>query len=283
MRKWGYILLLFIAAACGEEELQVSNLNNGKILACGHGGAGFQSYTNPFPTNSASSIQRAIDGLGADGVEVDVQMTTDKKLFLYHNNQLESMTDCSGCIAGKNAEDVAPCKYNRDFNVSQFSDEYVITLESVLSRYVSYEKRPIIYLDMREGNECDPSKAPDEDTLANEVVKMIHKYDGRDWLYVISSSVTLLQKIGRRDADIKLYLDGAPSSIDDVAANGFDGLCTNNDEITAEQVSSAHAKGIEIVLFNIKTREGTLEAIRKSPDAIQSDNLDLLLEVLRDE
>lgn len=284
MRAWGYIsmLALLLLTACSEDELQVSNLNNGKILACGHGGAGFQSYTNPYPTNSLSSIARAIEGLGADGVEVDVQMSADKKFFLYHNDELESLTDCVGCIPGMTAEDISPCRYNRDFGISQFSNEPVVPLETVLERYVGYTERPLIYLDLRESNECDPARAPHPDTLAGEVVKIIHKYDGLSWIYVISRSADLLNRIGKLDKEIKLYLDGPVTVISEAVRYGFDGICTNNDNITAGQVSAAHAKDVEIVLFNIKTREGILEAISKNPDAIQSDNLDLLVEVLNE-
>jgi glycerophosphoryl diester phosphodiesterase len=284
MKGWRIISILavLVLTACNEDDLQVNNLNNGKILACGHGGAGFQSYTNPYPTNSLSSIRRAIEGLGADGVEIDVQMSADKKLFLYHNDELESLTDCMGCIPGMSSADILPCRYNRDFGVSQLSDEKVVLLETVLSKYATYAKRPVMYLDLREHNECDPSAAPNADTLVTEVVKIIHKYDGKSWIYVISGSADLLRKIARHDAGIKIYLDGPASAIDDAVKNGFDGICTNNDNITEAQVSAAHAKGAEVILFNVKTREGTLEAIRKSPDAIQSDNLDLLMEILRD-
>lgn len=284
MKKWKCISLLFLLSlvACSEDDLKVNNLNNDKILACGHGGAGFQSYTNPHPTNSLSSVKRAIEGLGADGVEVDVQMSADKKFFLYHNDELESLTNCIGCIPGMTTGEIAPCRYNRDFGVSQFSDEPVIMLETILVRYVDYAKRPVIYLDLRENNDCDPSAAPNLDTLASEVVKVIHKYDGAEWLYVISSSVDLLKKIGRHDPAIRLYLDGSADAVDEVVKNRFKGLCTNNDGITSEQINAAHDKGVEIVLFNIKTREGTLEAIRKSPDVIQSDNLELLMEMLKE-
>lgn len=278
-----FVLLMgavsMLIAGCRKEEIEAER----DILACGHGGCGFQSYSNPYPSNSFGSITRAIDGLGADGVEIDVQMSADRELFLYHNEELESMTTGTGCIPGLRGEEVLKSRYNRDFGVSQFSDEYVISLEAILSRYASYPKKPVIYLDLRHTNRCDESKTPNADTLAFEVVKMIKKYEGASWLYVISSSYEVLNTIKKYDNTIRLYLDGGGSeAIRTADEHNFDGIVSNNDHITKEQVKQAHSKGMQVVLFNVKTREGTLDAVRKAPDAIQADNLELLLEILRE-
>lgn len=278
-----FVLLLgvigVLISGCKKEETRLER----NILACGHGGSGFQSYSNPYPSNSFGSVTRAIDGLGADGVEIDVQMSADRELFLYHNEELESMTTGTGCIAGLKGDVVLQSRYNRDFGVNQFSDEYVIKLETILSRYSSYTKKPVIYLDLRHTNRCDPSRTPNADTLAYEVVKMVRKYEGASWLYVISSSHELLNIIRKYDNTIRLYLDGGGSeAIQTADENNFDGIVSNNDHITREQVKQAHSKGMQVVLFNVKTREGTLDAVRKGPDAIQADNLELLLEILRE-
>jgi glycerophosphoryl diester phosphodiesterase len=276
------ILMVTLIAACKKETLEIDNLH-GKILATGHGGCGFQSYSNPYPTNSMSSITRAIDGLGADGVEVDVQMTIDKKLVLYHNETLESATGCSGCIPGRTADEVLSCRYNKDFNVS-LADEPLILLETVLQHYSGYSQKPLIYLDLRDDNPCDPAHAPNLDTLANEVVKMVQKYNGASWVYVIANTTSLLEKVRKLDPSLKLYLDGnaKSSSLPEAVSSSLQGYVVSNDDITAQQVQYAHENGLEVVIFGTKTREGIISAVKKSPDAIQADNLELLLEVLRD-
>lgn len=280
MKGKGLLLvwMVIMIVACKKE-----GLDTGKILATGHGGCGFQSYSNPYPSNSMSSIVRAIEGLGADGVEVDVQMTSDKKLVLYHNETLESATSCSGCIPSKTSAEVLSCEYNRDFNVS-LAEERIILLETILQRYFSFSQKPLIYLDLRDDNPCDPSNIPHPDTLASEVVKMIRKYNGADWIYVIANTTAILEKIHKYDPSVRLYLDGNANaaSLPEAVSSGLHGYVVNNNDITAQQVDYAHEHGLEVVVFGTKTREGILSAIKKNPDAIQADNLELLLEVLRD-
>jgi glycerophosphoryl diester phosphodiesterase len=281
MKRIAGLLALAIAltVGCKKEELEADH----NILACGHGGSGFQSYSNPYPANSMSSIQRAIEGLGADGVEVDVQMSADKKLFLYHNNELESMTGCTGCIPGMNSADIMQCKYDRDFGVNQFSDEKIALLESVLERYSKYPQKKIIYLDLRINNECDPSKAPNLDTMASEIVKMIHRYDALNWVHVISNSTDMLSIARKYERGLRLYFEGnGEEALAAARQNKFHGIVSGNDSITKQHVDLARENGIRVVIFKVKTREGTLSAIRKGPDAIQADNLELLLEMLHE-
>ena len=97
-RKYIYLLsaaLTLASTGCRKPDIHnIKNLNNGKIMIIGHGGSGFQSVINPLPTNSAASVSKALDELEADGVELDVQLTADKQLILYHDARLESQTNC---------------------------------------------------------------------------------------------------------------------------------------------------------------------------------------------
>lgn len=79
----------------------IVNLNNGQIDVIGHGGTGFQSLINPLPTNSFMSIKNAVDGLNADGVEIDLQVSKDGIPILFHDAPLEKATNCTGCLNEK--------------------------------------------------------------------------------------------------------------------------------------------------------------------------------------
>ena len=94
-KKIGFILLLAIFATGGcekQEDFHVSNLNHDVIMVLGHAGMGeFYKY----PNNSWESIEPAL-GIGADGVEIDIQMTKDSVLILFHDETLDLRTKCGG-------------------------------------------------------------------------------------------------------------------------------------------------------------------------------------------
>ena len=85
--------------SCEKVDLDgINNLNDNKITLIGHGGIGFESAQNPLPHNSITSLTKAIDAYGVEGVEADIQLSADDKIFMYHDNTLESGTDCGGCV-----------------------------------------------------------------------------------------------------------------------------------------------------------------------------------------
>lgn len=278
-----FCCMLFFS--CKEEEIGViDNLNGGKIIVCGHGGSGFQSYVNPYPTNSFVSIQRALEGYNADGVEVDVQITKDKKLFLYHDKDLNVSTGCTGCIPSMLSTEIENCKYDKNISGNVFSDERLISLEELLSHYSDLLNSRYFYLDMRIDNECDPNALPDKDTLANEAVKMIQKYSAYKFMPVISGDTSLLNTIKKIDNKVNLILENNNVALAIFLASNlnYSGIICGNEDISKEQVKDAHLKNLQVILFNVKRRNTTIEAIKKCPDAIQTDNLQLLQEVLRE-
>ena len=88
-----YAVLLLLTTACKKvEDGPIENLNGGIIRVVGHAGLGFESTLTPYPSNTLSSIRKAVEGFNADGVEVDVQLSKDSVPVLYHDNTLESLT-----------------------------------------------------------------------------------------------------------------------------------------------------------------------------------------------
>ena len=262
----------------------IRNLNNGKILIIGHGGGGFQSYSNPLPANSLVTISRTIDGLQADGVELDAQLTADKKLVLYHDEFLQAQTSCSDCISGQTAEEVLKCRYNRGAHNNLKEREPLITLETVLAKYAGYPNKPQIFIDSKLFNACNLDQTPQIPDFAEVVGNLIAKYNAQAWTHVESSSVPLLLALKAKDQRLRLlyYTRNPAADIPVVARLGFDGITAFNHEITAAQVQQAHQAQLSVTLLGIKSRSGLLNTIRKNPDAIQTDNVPLLINILQD-
>ncbi len=70
---------------------------NGKILVLGHRG-----YRKKFPENTLLAFSRAYE-FGADGIECDVQKSSDGEYFIFHDVELGRMTGFSGNIDTENS------------------------------------------------------------------------------------------------------------------------------------------------------------------------------------
>ncbi|KAA5542821.1 glycerophosphodiester phosphodiesterase [Adhaeribacter rhizoryzae] len=266
------------------EPAKIQNLNNGKILVIGHGGGGFQSYFNPLPANSLLGISQAIEGLQADGVEVDVQLTADNQLILYHDEFLQSQTNCSDCISGQTAEEVLKCRYNRDVSNSLRNQERLITLETVLQKFAGYPQKPQIHIDIKLLNSCNLKKVPHVVDFAEAIAALINKYNAYSWTHVETSSVLMVQALQAQDSRlwISLYTRYPDTDIPVAVQLGVKGITVFSYEITGTQVQEAHRQGLFVTVLGIKSRSGLVKAIQKNPDAIQTDNIPLLINILHD-
>ncbi len=68
--------------------------------------------SDEFPGNSLSAITEALSST-VDGVEVDVRMSKDGVLFLYHGDTLEEYTDHQGIPEHYNWSDLSQIKYKQ--------------------------------------------------------------------------------------------------------------------------------------------------------------------------
>ena len=143
-------LLLMIISSCKKVNINdIHNLNGDFIYVIGHGGVGFQTLSTQLPENSMISIMKAIEVYGADGVEVDVQLSKDLQLVLYHDDRLETSTDGIGFVYEYNLIELTEIKYNRDIYANLFIDEHVVSLETVLQKFSKQKIKPQLHLDLR--------------------------------------------------------------------------------------------------------------------------------------
>ncbi len=82
------------------------------------------------PENTLPAFQAAMD-LGADGVELDVQYSSDGKLMVFHNPTLEATTDGAGRITSHTCEELRALDAGAKFDAG-FAGTRIPTLDEVL-------------------------------------------------------------------------------------------------------------------------------------------------------
>jgi len=142
--KWFSVLAIVLVA------LQSSCTKNNEVLpnvtVLGHAGISLHRDRAVFPANSFESIQYAIDILDAEGVEVDVQMTKDSVLVLYHDKFLEFSTNLNGCVSQFSFNEIKNAKLDN-------TEHTIVSLERVLEYIDSRNK--IIFLDVKGYDYCN--------------------------------------------------------------------------------------------------------------------------------
>ena len=101
------VIFLSLTVQCEREKLSDDTYFGSKVMILGHRGMG-QYYKKPG--NTFESVFPATQ-IGADGCEIDIQLTKDTVLVLFHDDELNPRTSCSGRVYESTWQELKDCKY----------------------------------------------------------------------------------------------------------------------------------------------------------------------------
>lgn len=270
-RAIGFSLLVLLCA-CKKEDFDIHNLNGDRIISQGHGGMGIY-YT--YPLDSPASILMCLNS-GADGSEMDVQMTRDSVLVAYHASDLSEATDMSGLVIEHSWAEIAQAH----FTGVPYTDHHILRIEDLFS-HLDDPRAHICTFDIK----LHVDGLPDErymDRFAEAIIRLLDRFNVTDKVHLESQHIYMLAALKVRRPELKLFY--YPTSFDEglatAAGMGLLGLTTDIHLINSDQVATAHAHHLWVALWNVKTKEENREAIRMNPEIIQSDRVDHLVGLL---
>ncbi len=286
MRVFVLLLSFWLVGCVSVDTSKIKNLNQGEILNIGHAGLGFESVVNPFnpyPSNSFISLSKALEN-GADGLEVDVQLSADGEWILFHDLTLDKVTNLSGCIRHLNSHEILGQPYVLGGFFDMFQSEAIISLDSLIGYMVQLDPVPHLQLDVRAYSPCDSIAYADLEEIGQSLIDYFNKSTfPDDKLLIISTNTNLLRQLKESGMGGKLSYEETEDfqrGIDRVLELGIESLTIKRKLLTNEHVDLAHAQGIEVVTFGAKSRSGNAELVRFNPDVIQTNNVKALKSLL---
>tara|TARA_B100001109_G_scaffold237233_1_gene218214 strand:- start:997 stop:1890 length:894 start_codon:yes stop_codon:yes gene_type:complete len=285
----GFGLIFSLQSCYTFDSSQIQNLNEGKVVIIGHGGLGFHRWM-PFqalPSNSKSSILKALE-TGAEGVEVDIQMTQDGQFLLYHDNDLASMTNLQSCIASQNYSAVKDARYKLGIPFDWFQDESILTLDELFQIASKQDIKPILQFDMRTYSMCfeyPENRAHEENFIRNLDVYLSQIDYPKRKLFLIGVTREGIELAKSLNMPYQLSLE-VISDFDDALSwaveKGINILTVKSKLLSKENTAKAHAKGVKIITFGAKSKGGNLKLLKLNPDYLQTDNIEAVKELLYD-
>lgn len=249
----------------------LENLNNNEIGCFGHAGMGTESI---YPINCLKSLESCL-GRGADGTEMDVQITKDSVLIILHGWNLDENTSCSGLIKDMNWSDMADCNRKAKF----FNDIKIITFDEFIEKLPNPEE---VYITL----DCKATYGNFDQSayfklFARTIVKSLNKHQLGPRIFIenLDPGFLLAIKDLKPDANLFLLTDNFDYGMETVKKWGFWGLSMSNPSVTAEQVKQAHDKNIHVTIWGVWTEKENYSAVEKCPDFIQTDDINYLLKI----
>jgi glycerophosphoryl diester phosphodiesterase len=263
MHKSGLVILfsavILLLCGCRKEE----TFSNIEIL--GHGGNGLEIVNAFYHDNSLESIELALLTDGCDGVELDVRLSADGTLWLYHDNELDDGTNGTGCIETSTDEYLSTLHYK---TVDQ---ESLIRLSDIPKSYLAGKK---VYIDSRSFIECTSASA-DVSMFLDQVINFRNECPSSTEIVVETRDDQWEPVFAAAGFTTIKFVTDFDQQYTDLIANlpTVDIIVATNETITKENIEQIHADGREVIIFGMRSAKATRAAYRKNPDGILADNL----------
>ena len=248
--KVGILLLIII--------LNVSMNTYGderNIKMIGHRGA-----SSVEPENTIPSFNRAAS-IGAWGIEADIYVLKDGNIVVFHDADVERMTNSIGEIKNMNLLEVKELNIDSGNNIHKYNNLKIPTLDEYLNCCVENKVTPVI-----EFKSVNVEKV-------KEIVDKIKKYGLEDNTIIISTSYEWIKYIREYSDKIHFqYLgDITIENINLLKKYGNYGIDIKIDKITKDKVDLAHLNGAKVNVWTVNNKKDINKLIDMGVDMITSD------------
>lgn len=261
--KWTWIFILPIALfSCKKDYTDLD------VDVFGHAGESLLDNRSVYPPNTQESAQFAIE-LGAQGFEIDVQMTADYELVVYHDEFLEDNSTGTGCINDLLWQDVQ--------DIEVYDSEYGI---EKLNAYLELaaEQNVKIMLDIKHYNACTESFIDFQklDSSLNAQMFALTPTQKQN-VWVNSRNVQLLDALSDTNVLKSFEYDDIPEAIQIAKNNDFDALLIKLDNVDAESIAELKDAYPLVGIYQLYSKAHVRKALSYAPDFVISDQLSYTL------
>ena len=273
MKYLTFIFTLALLCSCTKENFEIDNLNGNRIEALGHAGMGFSSL---YPINSAESILNAIN-IGADGTEIDIQLTKDNILVAFHDNNLGNSTNLEGLIRDYTWEEIKAAHYQSTPYL-----HYNIVRVSELMENINNREIHTFSFDIKLYPSAEDDITSYFDDYVNSISLLFSSYDLYSHCHTEVQNEDFIANLTIADSQIStfVYPQDFETGINIAIDNDLRGISIHTDNISKEQVKLAHENGLYVIIWGVNSNSDNKEAVLKNPDFIETDALKNLIDLL---
>lgn len=218
------------------------------------------------PENTASALERAIDD-GADYLEVDVRMTADGKLILWHDVDLARVLGRPERISALRWEDIRDLDAGAWFS-PDYEGERILTLEEAIRMA---RGRAGLFLDLK----------PDHNSrdLTREVISTLRQQNAVEGTIIAAAERHVLSEARAMEPSLRtaLLAEFIIGPLDD---ERFNILGLRYNQVNAAAVARARQLGYELHVWTVNQPSEMSRMIDMGVDNIITDRPDVLARIL---
>lgn len=119
-------------------------------------------------------------------------------------------------------------------------------------------------------------------TYISALINLVEKFDLSSHVYIESQHPEFLARLQSQKPDYKLftYPSSFETGLQTAVEMGLYGISIANEDVSKEQVETAHKQQIRVMIWQLRSIASNKEAILKNPDIMQTDKVNDLLRLL---
>ncbi len=242
----------------------------------GHRGTGPTRSGHALPENSIPSFVAAM-AAGADGIELDVEITGDGRLIVMHDDNLDRTTNCEGCVSARTFDEIRACRLLDGAGVP--TEEPPPTLEEV---YAAVPSPALINVELKVFESClTDTTGPDALVpLALEEVTRLGEQD-RTFFSSFDAEAAELVKLEQPEYYSALLLRVTDSAaVEQALLLGQDAIHPFAPLADAETVQAALDSGLQVNVWTVNDAVEMETNIQKGVTGIITDRPGVLADLL---
>jgi glycerophosphoryl diester phosphodiesterase len=246
------------------------------ILAHRAGGGG----TSHLQQNSLEAARYGFSIV--DGIEVDIQLSKDRTIWLYHGAELPECEgisyECFPEVFDNQIIELDSCNGD-EYNFTKLEDIFAFMSLNYPDKHISLDVQPWYPCALTSINIVG-----EMNVIADEIIRLTDKYNLQNCVMVESQTATFLDNIKKNGTGIECYLTswgGTERAMLLALTAGYTGISVkfkpeNEKEVSAEDIYLLRKKGLKIQLWTVNSEEDINDALSVNPDYIQTDNLEYI-------
>ena len=233
---------------------------------CAHRG-----FNTIAPENTLPAFGAAV-AMGAEEIELDLWFTKDGEVVSIHDSTLERVSNGSGNVWDHTLEELRALDFGVQYG-EEFSDLKIATFEEILQKFACH---CVMNLHLKtEGAKPE---------YLDKIVKLIQKYDCEKYVYFMSGSDALLERLQREYPEMTRCCgggDGMWEIVERAIRYGCKKVQLVKGYFNQEMIDKAHANGIACNVFWSDDPAETQEFLDMGIDVILTNDYHRISQVVR--
>lgn len=208
---------------------------------------GHRGSAGNYPENTLISFKAAIDA-GADGIELDVQMTKDGELVVIHDETVDRTTNGTGYVKDLTLVEIS--RLDASYKFPYFKGQsFVPTLNEVLE-WAKQLESIIINVELKNG-------IIDYPQIEEKTIELLHKHNLQKQAIISSFNHYSLMKCKEISSEVVtaiLYMEGLYKPWEYAASIGAKGIHPHYYAVKKEIIIEAQSNGIDVRPFTVNDK-----------------------------